>query len=401
MPALTLSKPAQEDAVRPGSFTIVASALMAVGLVMVASTSASIDRSLLGASWLRAPHTRQCIFALVGIMAMLAISRVAGFILGSVSLRRTFTIALCVGTLLCLIATLFPGLSGTHHGSQRWLRFDVGPMTIGVQPSEFAKPALVFLLAWLLADRGVEPKQWRRGFLPAAVGIGVCVVLVGLEDFGTAALLAGVGAAMLIVAGCHVSHLLTVGGVGTLGLAGLLYAEPYRLERIAAYWDYWADPQGGGYQPLQSLATIASGSWLGSGLGSGTQKYGYLPESHTDFIFAVICEEMGVFGGVVVIALYAVFIWLGLRVMLAANSRFEGLIAFGLTAIVGLQACMNIAVVTVLAPTTGISLPLISAGGSGLIVFCLLTGVLMAVAIRGDARSLRGRADPSHSGIYG
>jgi cell division protein FtsW len=166
-------------------------------------------------------------------------------------------------------------------------------------------------------------------------------------------------------------------------MTALLYAAPYRLARITAYMDFWAEPQGNGYQPLQSLTTIASGGWLGTGLGSGVQKYGYLPESHSDFVFAVICEEMGLFGAALVIALYGVLVWLGLRTMLAAPSRFERMLAFGLTATFGLQAVMNIAVVTVVTPTTGISLPLISAGGSGVLTFCLAAGVLAAVAIRG------------------
>ena len=168
----------------------------------------------------------------------------------------------------------------------------------------------------------------------------------------------------------------------------MLYAAPYRLARIAAYTGFWEDPRGSGYQPLQSLAAIASGGWFGAGLGSGVQKYGYLPESRTDFIFAVICEELGVFGAALVIALFGTLVWLSLRTMLGARSRFERMLAFGLGATIGLQATMNIAVVTVVTPTTGISLPLISAGGSSLVTFCLATGVLAAIAARGGKRSM-------------
>ena len=189
---------------------------------------------------------------------------------------------------------------------------------------------------------------------------------------------------MLFVAGCRMRHLALLGVLGTCALTALLYSAPYRLDRITAFKSFWADPLGGGYQPLQSLTTIASGGWFGAGLGAGVQKYGYLPECHADFIFAVLCEEMGAFGGAVVIALFCAFVWCGLRAMLMARSRFERLLAFGLTATVGLQAAMNIAVVTVAVPTTGISLPLISAGGSGLLTFCLATGVLAAIAARGS-----------------
>ena len=189
---------------------------------------------------------------------------------------------------------------------------------------------------------------------------------------------------MLLIAGCRFRHLAVLSAVGACAFAGLLVAAPYRMARLAAFWDLSADPHGTGYQPRQSLMTIASGGWFGTGLGSGIQKYGYLPECHTDFIFAAICEEMGLLGGGMVIALFGVLIWLGARAMLSAVTRFERLLAFGVTATIGLQAAMNIAVVTVLAPTTGISLPLISAGGSGLITFCVGIGLLIAIESRGN-----------------
>jgi cell division protein FtsW len=161
--------------------------------------------------------------------------------------------------------------------------------------------------------------------------------------------------------------------------------EPYRLERIVGFLNPYADELGVGYHPLQSLRTIASGGWLGVGLGAGIQKHGYLPESQTDFIFAIICEEAGLIGGLLVIGLFLVLVWLGLRTMWTAQTRFERLLAFGLTTLIGLQAAMHIAVVTVCAPTTGISLPLISAGGSGLLISCVAIGLLAAIAARGPA----------------
>jgi cell division protein FtsW len=239
----------------------------------------------------------------------------------------------------------------------------------------------------VLTLRGADPRSFRRGFAPASLAIGCCVLLVGSEDFGTSVLLLGVGVCMLFVAGCRLRHLAMLGGLGACALVGLLFSAPYRLARITAYADIWADPRGSGYQPLQSLAAIASGGWFGKGLGAGVQKHGYLPESRTDFIFAVICEEMGVFGACVVIALFCVFVWLGLRTMLMAPTRFERLVAFGLTVTVALQAAMNIAVVTVVTPTTGISLPLVSAGGSGVVTFCLAVGILAGIAARGRAQA--------------
>lgn len=381
-----MTRTTYDRSVRPAGMIVVAATLMAIGLVMVASATASLDRSLFASPLLRTAFGRQALFVIVGFAAMFVTSRITPFILASPAVSRRVTQVLCAVTLLCLVGALLPGLSEAHRGSQRWLSIELGGMELGFQPSEFAKLTLVAMLAWILAGHGANPRSLRACFLPGAVVIGAYVLLVGKEDFGTAALLAAVGGAMLLVAGCRLRHLALLIGAGTCAMTALLYAAPYRLARITAYMDFWADPQGNGYQPLQSLTTIASGGWFGTGLGSGVQKYGYLPESHSDFVFAVICEEMGLFGAALVIALYGVLVWLGLRTMLAAPSRFERILAFGLTATFGLQAVMNIAVVTVVTPTTGISLPLISAGGSGVLTFCLAAGVLAAVAIRGRAR---------------
>ena len=368
--------------VRPATLLVLATALIVIGLVMVASTSVSLDRPVFGAAMFRTPFGRQLVFAAAGLIVLLLTAQVAVPVLSSPIWRRWVTRTLFALAVIGLIAALIPGLAHEQRGSSRWLGFSVGGFAISVQPSEIAKVAMVALLALLLGDGTADRRSFGRYFLPAACVIGLCVALVGKEDFGTSVLLAGVGAGMLLMAGCRWLHLGGMALLGTSGLTALLLAEPYRLQRLIAYWDVWNDQQGAGYQPIQSLTSIASGGWLGTGLGSGVQKYGYLPESHTDFIFAVICEEMGVFGGCIVIALFAVFIWLGLRIMWSARSRFERLLAFGLTATVGLQAAMNIAVVTVLAPTTGISLPLISAGGSGLVTFCFVLGLLGAMACR-------------------
>jgi len=377
----------RDNAVRPGAMIVVATVLMTIGLVMVASTSASLNRPLFASPFLRSTVGRQAIFMLAGFVVMLIASRAAVPLLASPVVRRRISQAAFVIAVGCLIAALIPSLASAHRGSQRWLRFVFGGMEIGVQPSELAKLAMVALLASLLTENNANPRSFRRCFLPASIAIGVCVLLVGKEDFGTSVLLAGIGVVMLFVAGCRLRHLAILGTLGAGALTALLYAAPYRLARIAAYTGFWEDPRGTGYQPLQSLTTIASGGWFGTGLGSGVQKYGYLPESRTDFIFAVICEELGMFGAVLVIALLCVFVWLSMRTMLAARSRFERLLAFGLGATIGLQAAMNIAVVTVVTPTTGISLPLISAGGSNLLTFCLATGVLAAIAARGGDRA--------------
>ncbi len=362
---------------------VLAVALMAIGLVMVGSAGASLDRSLVEALSWQASFGRQVVFAVVGLALMLIASFVCVPILASQRLRYRLPQVLFVLTLLCLIAAFVPGLADAHRGSHRWLQLGAAGLGLSFQPSEFAKLALVALMASLLAERDVNIRSFFKGFLPPVLALGVCVLLVGMEDFGTAGLFAVVGGLMLLVGGCRFVHLLLVGVAGIFGFVGLLFAAPYRLERIAAYRDLWDDPLGAGYQPLQSLTTIASGGWFGLGLGAGVQKYGYLPEDHSDFIFAVICEEMGVLGAGLVIALFCTLVILGIRTMWFARTPFERLLAFGITSLVGWQAVMNIAVVTVVTPTTGISLPFVSAGGSGLLTFCLAVGTLAAVAARG------------------
>ncbi len=360
---------------------VVAVALLALGAVMVASTSASLDRSLFDPGWLGTHFGRQIMFAGGGVFVMVVTSHFAPSFLRSTRARVWVPRVVFALAIVSLIATMIPGVASVQRGSGRWVRFAASGLTFGFQPSEIAKPALILLLASILGDR---PHSLRRCFLPACVVLGGCVLLVGKEDFGTSILLACVGGGLMIVAGCRWRHLLPVITLGAAAMSAMLYFVPYRLERLTAFQDVWRDPRGAGYQPIQSLTAIASGGWFGTGLGTGVGKYGYLPECHTDFVFAVLCEEMGAVGGLMVIALFAVVVVLGYRTMLAAPTRFERLTAFGLTALLGLQAVMNIAVVTVVAPTTGIALPFISAGGSGTLTFSLVIGLLAAIAARGE-----------------
>lgn len=369
--------------VRPAAVVLIAAMLMSIGLVMVASATASLDRPLFAPKLWTTPLGRQAIFILAGLAIMLVTARLSAAILGSASLRTRVPRILFAVSVVLLTAALIPGIADPHRGSHRWLGFSPLGIALGFQPSELAKLSLVTALAAILGETGKDPRSFLRSFVPSMLVIGVTVALVGKENFGTAALLAAVAIGVLFMAGCRLHHLLLIAAMGACGMTVLLFAAPYRLARIAAFKDFWADPQGAGYQPLQSLVTIASGGWFGAGLGSGIQKYGYLPESHTDFVFAVVCEELGIFGGGLVILLFCVFAWVGMRTMLAASTRFERLLAFGLTFTIALQAAMNIAVVTVVTPTTGVPLPMLSAGGSGMFMTCAMIGILAAVAARG------------------
>ncbi len=359
---------------------VIAVALLAVGLVAVASASSSYDRPMLGQAIWRMPFGRQAVFALIGFGLMLSTEKLGARLLDSSWACKWLPLAGIVMTVAALAVTL---IADPHRGSQRWLRVAPGSaFELSFQPSEIAKITLLAFLAAWLGGRDAAPRSFWRGLFVPALVLGATVLLVGSEDFGTASLLTGVGGLLLFVAGCRLRYLFPLMIVGVAVLVVLLLIEPYRLERLKAHDTLWSDPRGAGYQPLQSLTTIASGGWLGLGLGEGVQKHGYLPESHTDFVFSIVCEETGMVGGGLVLALFCGLICLGWQTFRAAPTMFERLLAFGLTAMIGCQAAMNIAVVTAVTPTKGISLPFVSAGGSGTLTFCIAIGLLAAIATR-------------------
>lgn len=373
-----------DSTVKPYGLMLIACALMVIGVVMVGSANASLDRSLFDAGMWRTSFGRQMIFVAIGFIVMFVSSGFSLFALSTARRRKRLTQIFFFVTMIALLAALIPGLADPHRGSNRWLDLNSVGLGVGFQPSEVVKLAMIAFVAVLLTRPGIDIKDFRKGLIPPAVAIGFVVLLVGSQDFGTAALIACVGGMMLLVGGCRIAHLSSLAAVGLIGMIAMLVAVPYRMARLTAYQDIWADPQGAGYQQVQSLTTIASGGWFGRGLGSSIQKYGYLPEARTDFIFSLICEETGVFGGVLVIILFSVILMIGIKTVWSARSRFERLLAFGLTVMIVLQAAMHMAVVTVLAPTTGMSLPFVSAGGSGIITFSLAIGVLSAIARRSD-----------------
>jgi cell division protein FtsW len=236
---------------------------------------------------------------------------------------------------------------------------------------------VLFVSAYAVHRAALVRSFWK-GFVPLMAVFGVIAALVVKEDFGTTVLLAAVVLSLVLMAGCKVWHL----GLLTPGLAAVIYHmlhTPWRYARLMAFMHPEADPKGVGYHPLQSLLTITSGGFWGRGLGNGIQKMGYLPEDNTDFIFAVVCEELGFVGAAMVIALFAAFVLVGWRITCRCNSLFGKMVAFGITAVIGMQAAMNIAVVTVTVPPKGIALPLISSGGTGWIMNAAAIGVLMSI----------------------
>lgn len=352
-------------------------ALMGLGIVVV--FSASFDPTGSGSGYFFA---RQIVFVPLAIGVMCLMMCVNVDFLN----KRWFAIGLLCIVVLILAAVLV--VNSGPMGTRRWFHIRVGGMDMGVQPSEVAKVGMVLFLAWLLARRGAEPASFTRSFIPAAAVIALVCGLIALADFGTAALVGIVAVALCVMSGVRLRHLALLVPPSALAAYLLVWQVPYRKERILSFLDPWADAQGSGYHAAQSLIAIGSGGFFGRGLGNGMQKLGYLPEESTDFIYATICEEMGVVGGLLVILLFAAFVWRCGRASCLADNRFKFILAAGITLMIGLQAAMNMAVVMVAIPTKGIALPFISYGGSSLVMTAASVGLLLAVARRPTASEL-------------
>ena len=234
-----MTEPERHNAVHPGALIIVAAALMAIGLVMVTSAAAPLDHSYVDVPLWRTVFGRQALFALIGLIVMLITARLAVPVLARPRARRWAVYAVLALAAAGLVVTFIPGWGHARHGSYRWVQLTPLASGIGFQPSELAKLALVGFLAVWFADRTVDARSFRRGFLPAAAVIGLGVLLVGKADFSTAVLLGGVGLVMLLVAGCRVRHLLLLGSIGVGGFGILLLAAPYRIARLTAFHSFW------------------------------------------------------------------------------------------------------------------------------------------------------------------
>ena len=342
--------------------------LVVVGLVMVFSASAVVAQERFHSPY--AFVGKQALWALAGVVALLILMHVDSSFYKS---PRFIFPALCVTTLLLVMVFFFPGSHNTH----RWIRFG-GLFTL--QPSEIAKPVLVLFLAWFLHTRLDAIRGWNLTLLSTAIIPAVFVFLVVREpDLGTALVLAGVTAIMLVLAGMRWSVLLA-GVCAALPFLAWLILVPWRWQRILTYFNPDADPQGAGFHINQSLIAVATGGVTGRGYMEGVQKLFFLPEAHTDFIFANIAEELGFIGAISIVLLFVVLGARGLRAAFRSQDSFARLTAFGITITILLQAFFNISVVLALVPTKGIPLPLISAGGSSL--FCTLAsiGILLNIS---------------------
>jgi cell division protein FtsW len=279
---------------------------------------------------------------------------------------------------ICL-ALVLTRLGTDINGAKRWLMLRVGSHALSFEPSELAKWSLVLFISVYAVHRGQQIRSFWKGFVPLMAIVGATSALILKEDFGTAALVAGISVLLMLMAGCRWWHIAMLLPPALVVLYFAVWHVPYRRERLLIFMHPHMDPKGAGYNPIQSLLSFASGGFWGRGLGDGIQKMGYLPEDNTDFIFSLIAEELGFFGCMMVILLYLSLLFSGWQVARRSQDLFGKLLAFGCTAMIGLQAAMNIAVVTVTVPTKGIALPLISSGGTGWILTAGAIGLVMSV----------------------
>jgi cell division protein FtsW len=355
-------------------FTSVA-ALVGIGLVMVFSASSAIAYAQHGdiAYYLK----RQLVWLAVGLCG--------AYVLYRIDYHRLKRLAPCL--LVAAIAALFlvfvPHVGLGVNGGRRW----IGTSAISLEPSEFAKLALVIYLAAILSARGDRITSLVRGLVPACIPVAIMAVLVLKEpDMGTASLLVFTAFALFFAAGARMMHLFAVTFVTVPFAALTVLASPYRRARVFAFVDPWKDPLNTGFHIVQSLLALGSGGLFGVGLGASRAKFFYLPEQYTDFIFAVLGEELGLLGTLAVIALFVIVAYRAIRIALAAPDRFGFFLAIGCAAMITIQAFVNIGVVSSSWPVTGVPLPFISFGGSSLIVNLLAVAIIANV---GRQRKIR------------
>jgi cell division protein FtsW len=345
--------------------------LVLLGLIMVTSSSVVIAERQAGDPFMYLD--RQLLSAVLGLLCAVAMLTVP------ISLwERAAPLLLAAGFVLILLV-LVPGIGHEVNGSRRWIR--IGP--VNFQPSEVARVALLaYVCAYAVRYQETLASSWEGFFKPLTVlGVAAAVLLVE-PDFGAAVVLLTTGAIVLFLAGARWRDFLGVATVGALGVAGLVFSSGYRVRRLTAFIDPWADPYDSGFQLTQSLIAIGRGEWFGVGLGSSIQKLSYLPEAHTDFVFAVLAEELGLIGVVGVLLLFLLLVLRSLRLSrLAADAGmpFHACMAAAFGVWLGLQAFINIGVNMGLLPTKGLTLPLLSYGRSSMLVTLAWIGVLLRI----------------------
>jgi cell division protein FtsW len=341
--------------------------LVVIGLAMVFSASAVMAKADYNTPYYFV--VRQAIWAALGLVSMTLLMRV-----DYRAWNRASVVFPLVGTAIILMLAAF--LTRDSHNTHRWIR--MGPLSL--EPSEIAKPAMVVFLAWFLQDRMGSIEDWRHTILPAALPSLVFIALILKEpDLGTAIVCAAVTALMLWLAGVNMKYLGYAALAAVPVLYVMLFRVPWRRERLLAFLNPESDPLGKGYHIMQSLIAVGSGGLHGVGYMDGAAKLFYLPEPHTDYIFANIAQELGLIGALAVVGLFVFIGYRGMRASLLSRDMFARFLAFGITATILIQAFFNISVVLALVPTKGITLPFVSYGGTSLFIMLSLLGVLLNI----------------------
>lgn len=372
---------------RPDALFLGAVAVVLVlGLIMVASASVAVADRATGEPMYF--FYRQAVYALLGISAGFAVLHIP------LEQLKSNSFLLLAGALLLLLVVLFPGVGKEVNGARRWI--DLGPFA--VQASEPARLLLLLYLAGYATRRQVELRSTFAGLIRPILPITLACLLMLMEpDFGASAVLVIVAGIVLFLAGARLMHLAVLGGgaVGLLIVAAL--SSPYRAARLVSFTNPWEDPFQGGFQLTQSLIAIGRGEVTGVGLGNSVQKLMYLPETHTDFLFAIYAEEFGLAGSLALVALFSVIVWRGFviaRRAIAAEAYFGGFVAYGLSSWVALQGFLNMGVNMGLLPTKGLTLPLMSYGGSSLVVMCVVVALLIRVDLESAMECKRKGVEP-------
>ncbi len=343
-------------------------ALLSLGIVMVFSSSVGYQVGYMGTTDVFKYLKAQAEWACIGIFAMILLMNVDH------KLYKRYAPAIMLLGLLALVLVYVPGLRLVQRGSARWLK--LGPLTM--QPSETIKLALSIFLAAILAGRKL--KSFKDILLPLGA-LGVCAILVVKQpDLGTTLVIAFTAVSMLFAAGMSFKHFMVILALGGVGIAAVISKTQYMMERLEPWIDPWAFAQGKGYQTVNALLALGSGGVFGTGLGRGMQKFGHVPENHTDMIFAIIGEELGLIGTTGVILLFVLFVWRGLSLALHLKDPFSRYLTVGITCMIGFQALINLGVVTGLLPVTGVTLPFISYGGSSLTLNLAGVGILLNIS---------------------
>jgi cell division protein FtsW len=342
--------------------------LVCLSIVMVYSASAVVAMERYQQPYLFL--TKQIMWAILGLALLWVVMKVDYRMY-----REPVFIWSCLGiVVVCLVAVMF---SPPVNNARRW--FSVGGL--GIQPSELAKLATIFFIADMLERRMQRINELGYGLLPIGIVVGGLVGLILIEpDFGTAMTIALIAAVMVFAAGLNYTYVFGTILLGVPLVVAVAMSADYRRRRLLSFLNPWEDPLGDGFQIIQSLIAVGTGGVSGRGLMNGVQKLFYLPEPHTDFIFSVIAEELGLIGATLVVICFCVVVWRGLRVSLRAPDGFGAFLALGVTTMVGVQAFMNMSVVLSLMPTKGIPLPFVSSGGSSLLINLVAMGVLLNVS---------------------